>query len=352
MIENLASGIALSEEDHANFHSMVRPSVYETNLRSTEPPQDLPSKPRVTQDTLKQTFKTYASQRQLSARTGTISGIESLANGVPGRSNGRDIASRSGRAKSSPAGKNADPMVDVFLWVMVTTQVDETWISQMGGAISGFNVAGMIQYIGVNSGLSGNAVTLRIKVNSNRQCFDLCIQYLNDTVLYQIAHAEYLASIISTMALQFDHPSDGHRGLVTLVEYSMNRITNKTPDVILFFNGATQIMSIAPGGQGIIDGTVSHLVGQRQSQNEGGGTDGEIPNGEDAAGRAPQTPSLSTQCVTYDSKPNIVRKVEMELHRASEYFNSGYLLLTNDGYNHDTCVAYTVAWPEDADVAS
>jgi hypothetical protein len=222
-------------------------------------------------------------------------------------------------------------MADIFTWVEIMTQADDDWLSLMGGAVSGFNVHGMFKYVGDSGGKSGNAVTFQCKLNKDSENFDICLQYIHDSILPKIRNAAYLSNIISRIALQYDHPSVGGTGFVTTIAYTMNRVTNESG---IFFDGGFQTLTIPAGGSGILSGEVTHIEGSKLPAPTTGAA-GETP----AAKGNPRPPK---QWVTYDDPaPTIIPNVAIKLRKAPQ--GDGYVLLTNDAGGNAVTVAYNFA---------
>ncbi|QIX01688.1 hypothetical protein AMS68_007205 [Peltaster fructicola] len=352
----ISLGGALDEEDHANFRSLIIPSEYERKYASSLGAVTVePATPSVDRDALRTAYKKLVATNNTIMANGSSNGntfgaVGSNGNtlGAVGDSNGVVNGTKRKIHLTPLPGVNEDTMREVFLWIMTTSgsQVTADWVAMMAGAISGFNVTGMVKYVEISGGLSGNAITFKLKVNSSQQCFDLCIKYIRDTMLGQLRKAEYLNYLISHMALQYEHPSDGHLGLITVVQYNANRITNLTDDNIDFYDETDLVLTIPPKGAATLDGPISHIIGRPQAAATNGGTAGGDSDAGDANAKPDATvkkpdTSIPVQWVTYEDQPALVHAVEGRLSSAGK--NSGYVLSTNDGFNKPVTVTYTVA---------
>jgi hypothetical protein len=348
----ISLGNVLTEEDHTNYRSLMRPSEYEARaatrtfgaLSIEDKPQQAPKVDRATLMAAHNTWVTKRASTAAALKEGKgVQAFGAVENGAT--VNGNTAIARSG-GRPVPAPMDESDMADVFIFVIVTTQVDMDWIALMGGALSGFNVAGMFKYVEVSGGLSGHGITFRCKVNSSKDNFSICIKYIEQTVLPKIQHATYLSEIVSQMALQYSHPSADGSGLDTKVVYRENRIKNDSGDTLYFYDGTKLVLTLAAKEEHTLDGTVSHIASQAAGKPAGAAGE----NGDGNAGTPPPPPPAprgdepETQWVTYAGPFAIVRKVEMTVVKAGADRDSGYLILTNDGSNQDLTIAYTVMW--------
>lgn len=249
-------GQALTSADHERYSSLLVPSKYEQQMESR----------------------------------GTL-GLTALSLGPPpkqpmGRLEliGALDKSRAAKAKSQGVSlaslADQEPkMVDIFIWFHLVRVIDEPWLRHIGGALKGFEEDQSFKYIGPSGGRSGSAISFQCQVSGEPELFDKCIAYCDDIIIPSIRKAEYLTSNVSSVALQYSHPTQDGSGMPTAVVFKQNGITNSTGDVITFYHpdDLGQPLSLQPNETKALSGPVIYIAGTppptSTPQLNGGSTD-------------------------------------------------------------------------------
>jgi hypothetical protein len=296
----------VSEEDLAAHRALFRPSHYEAMARS---------KPILA---LKATAKSKVD------RTTLIGGFR--RRGAPTQNN-----------TQSPGDQEGSPLV---IWLRLTNPADESFLAHFKGALRGFNEDKIFEAIDYKAGLSGNAIGVDCKIFSNgsSDLFDLAVSYIEDTVFPSLTSAGYLSSWITSLSMQYDHPSANAKGLPSHITFKRNLVTNYSRHTITFYEPDTRdvLLELAPptGGSlssGILTGTVDYITGTLSAEGEPEGGD----NGET------DTP---TRWITYEEVDvdTILTAMAISIDDIAE---GGFVLSFTDAKNESASLRYSVGWP-------
>ena len=342
----VAVGQSLTSVDHERTSSLFVPSKYEQQMESRRS-QVVPA------------GATKTPSKRLVGRAELIQAVRSQKS-ASSRSQTSTFASI---ANEKGAAEESFKWLDLSIWFQLIAPPSEEWQRHMEGALKGFDEDGSFKYGQITGGRSGSAICFQCKISANPAMFDLAVSYCNDTILPALRKAEYLSSNVSSMALQYSHPTTDKSGHTTTVIFKQNSIKNSTDDVITFHSSSdsTTLLILQPKEENSLTGSVSYISSSApvtpQSQQEGEAKTSPAkaptnePNGTDKKeggdATAPNVPPKFGKIrdyVTYENitPQDIITSVPATLQKLP---SGGYQIELRDPRDELMQIRYNSLWP-------
>jgi hypothetical protein len=243
----------------------------------------------------------------------------------------------------TPGTGDGQVLSPLVIWIQLSNPADESFLAHFKGALRGFNEDKIFEAIDYKPGLSGNAIGFDCQIWSfgSADLFDLAVSYVEDTVFPSLSSAGYLNSRITSLSMQYDHPSANDKGLPAHIFFKRNLVTNYSRHTITFYEPDTGdvLLTLAPpaGGNlssGILTGAVDYITGTLSAEGEAEGGDG-------GDGAETETP---TRWVTYE-KVEVDTVLTAMAISIDDIEEGGFVMSFTDAKNERATLRYSVGWP-------
>ena len=263
-------GKTLPNDALSQIKALFVPSKYEVDMKrrnaSLKGPASshhTPGRKKVGRAELREAWRKFVAARSDASSATAPAATAPTGTALAGTTPAGVAPAPNGPALPSTAPAKDPQWRDIFIWAKLQTQANEDWLAHITSAFQGFNEENMFKYVGIDGGKSGSAVAFHCAAASaDISLFDLALAYCEHTVLPALSGSAYISEgVISTFAIQYDHPSVSGSPTLTAVKYKENSVQNNAGVAVEFhFPDARDApLIIEAGKSATLTGAVHHL---------------------------------------------------------------------------------------------